>query len=421
VAEDHSELEGTGAATATEAAPDGGERATQRNVRALDFSQPTKFTPEVRRRMAAALTTFSSELAESLSEELRCTVQLEVADVAQHTWAGAKAHLAADSFAVAIEAGDDQRQMLLSVELSMMLQALECMLGGDASVAPSERTLSEVDWALAKDLLDRIVLELSGSWIELGGEELRRGEIDVEGDAGLVTVPSEPTLALSLDARIGGASSALSLLIPWPCVEPLLEAWRGPVESAALPQSDEDSIELQRGVAGAQVLLRAEVGAVQMPIERMLAIVPGATVELGERAEEGVRLFAEEVLLGRGRPGRSGLRRAIKLQVTGEGSIRSETYAKLGRSELERARAHAAEAPDGAPILRSIFVRVWAELGRTHMSLGGALELTAGAVVELDQAAQAPVELFANGLCFANGSLVVSAEGAWGVQVDTLV
>ena len=100
--------------------------------------------------------------------------------------------------------------------------------------------------------------------------------------------------------------------------------------------------------------------------------------------------------------------------------MRADTYAKLGRAELERARAHLQherERPEDPAILRSIFVRVWAELGRTHLPLGAALELSRGEVVELDQRAEAPVELFANGLCFANGSLVVTADGAWGVQV----
>ena len=103
---------------------------------------------------------------------------------------------------------------------------------------------------------------------------------------------------------------------------------------------------------------------------------------------------------------------------------RAETYARLGRAELERARAHvqsAPESPESRELLRSIFVRVWAELGRTHIPLGQALELEEGAVVELDQLADNPVELFANGLCFANGSLVVTGEREWGVQVDALV
>ena len=66
-------------------------------------------------------------------------------------------------------------------------------------------------------------------------------------------------------------------------------------------------------------------------------------------------------------------------------------------------------------------MRVWAELGRTHLPLGRALELAQGALVELDQRAEAPVELFANGLCFANGSLVVTAEGTVGVQLAELL
>jgi flagellar motor switch protein FliM len=413
-------------ATATESQAGASERPARdapppagRTVRPLDFSQPTKFTPEVRRRLGAWLTAACGELAERLQEELSCEVQLEVADVEQHTWASAKARLAADGFAVAVSAGTSERQMLLSVEPAMILQALECMLGGEAAQAPAERQLSDVDWALARDLLDDVVDELSAAWVELGGGELKRGEIDLEGDAGLVTGVSEPTLALSVAGRIGGCESTMSLLMPWPCVEPLLGVLRGPRASADLPEHDNG--EIGRGLSGAQVLLRAEVGSVQMPIERMLQIVPGTLVELGQRAEDGVRLFAEEVSLGRGRPGRSGARRAIKLEVAGEPPTRSETYAKLGRTELERARAHAEEAADGAPILRSIFVRVWAELGRTHMSLGGALELAQGTVVELDQAASAPVELFANGLCFANGSLVVTPDGGWGVQVEALL
>ncbi|MGA9313987.1 MAG: FliM/FliN family flagellar motor switch protein, partial [Solirubrobacteraceae bacterium] len=153
-------------------------------------------------------------------------------------------------------------------------------------------------------------------------------------------------------------------------------------------------------------------------------LVPGTLAELQGRADEGVWLFAEDVLLGRGQPGRSGTRRAIKLHSTSDTPTRADTYAKLGRAELERARAHVdgtRESAEGREILRSIFVRVWAELGRTHLPLRGAVELAPGAVVELDQAAEAPVELFVNGLCFANGTLVVTPAGGWGVQVSELV
>jgi flagellar motor switch protein FliM len=392
-------------------------------VRTLDFSQPTKFTTELRRRIVGALDPFCEALSGWLASELSAEVEFKVAGVDQHTWAAAKARLSADAVAVAVEAESIERHMLLSVELPFVLAALECLLGGEAAQAPAARHLTEVDWVLTRGLLDATVRELSTVWSELGVPRLTRGEIDMEGDAGVLTPVGEPTLAVSFTSEIDGQVSGISLLIPWAAIEPVAESIRGAGGQPLLADVHGPDA-LRRGLAGAPVLLRAEVGSAQMGIERMLELAPGTLVALDGSAEDGVLLFAEGVSLGRGRPGRSGTRRAIKLQSTSEPPLRADTYAKLGRAELERARSQLSakhESSDGPPILRSIFVRVWAELGRTHIQLKRALDLAPGSVVELDQSADAPVELFVNGLCFASGSLVVTADGAWGVQVGELL
>ncbi len=75
-----------------------------RQVRALDFSQPTKFTTELRRRIARALDGFCEALGGSLGGELNAEVEVAVGEISQHTWAAAKAQLPADSIAVAVEA-----------------------------------------------------------------------------------------------------------------------------------------------------------------------------------------------------------------------------------------------------------------------------------------------------------------------------
>jgi flagellar motor switch protein FliM len=412
--------EGERAGLATLEEEPAAEGVTQ--IRTLDFSQPTKFTTELRRRIARSLDLFCEALGGVLAGELNAEVEFEVGSMSQHTWAAANAQLPSDSIAVSVEADAIDRPMLMSVEQAFVLQALECLLGGEAAHAPSSRHLTEIDWVLTRSVLNAVVHQLSVAWGELGSPELRLGELDVEGDAGVLTPIGEPTLSVTFDATVDGLASTISLLIPWGAIEPITERIRG--VGVGLSNADPRGAEaLRRSVASAQVLLRAEVGSAQMPIGRMLELAPGALVELQDSSEDGVLLFAEAISLGRGRPGRSGSRRAVKLLSTGGHAVRADTYATLGRTELERARASLEEtraSAEGREILRSIFVRVWAELGRTHMPLGGALELEPGAVVELDQKADAPVELFANGLCFANGSLVVTGEGAWGVQVSEL-
>jgi flagellar motor switch protein FliM len=396
---------------------------TSGRIRPLDFSQPTKFTTEIRRRINGAIEHFCEAASGRLSAELAVEVRLSIAEVDQHTWAASKARLPADAVAIAIEAQTIDRQMLLSIEQPLLLQALECLLGGQAAQAPNERHLTDVDWVLAKVLFAAIAGELSSAWGELGGPELTCGEIDLEADAGVLTPVGEPTFSVKLASEIDGQASAMSLLIPWSAIEPIADRIRGDADSPLVGDVHGPDA-LRRGLAGAKVLLRAEVGSAQMPIERMLELVPGAIAQLQGRAQDGVSLYAEGVLLGRGHPGRSGTRRAVKLESTSAARTKADTYAQLGRAELERARAHvsdARETPEGRAVLRSIFVRVWAELGRTHIPLKDALELSPGAVLELDQAAEAPIELFVNGLCFANGSLVVTGEGTWGLEVAALV
>lgn len=102
----------------------------------------------------------------------------------------------------------------------------------------------------------------------------------------------------------------------------------------------------------------------------------------------------------------------------------------IDEMSMESSHAQAAAAAPGSratpqtvgleEALSDIRLRVLAELGRTRLPLGGALELPPGAVVDLDRAADAPVDLFVNGLRFAQGHLLVTDDGEWAVCLDQL-
>ena len=65
-------------------------------------------------------------------------------------------------------------------------------------------------------------------------------------------------------------------------------------------------------------------------------------------------------------------------------------------------------------------MRVWAELGRTNMPVGRAVNLATGAVVDLDRAPDDPVDLFVNGRRFATGRLLL-VEDEWAVRIETVL
>ena len=290
----------------------GGSRRGSR-LRAVDFSRPTKFTSDHQRRIARAIDTFCQTAATRLSAELRCPIELESINTTQLTWSAAQAKLPAGSLAVMLDVQPIATRMLLTAEMSFVLTGLECLLGGSADRPPRERRLSEIDWTLARRLVESIVNQLSLVWQDLGGVSLTAGEIDLHNDASQVASVSEPTFVVMIECRMNKQSSALALLIPWMAIDPVAQQISGR-ELPGVPDGDLPASGIGRAMSGVPVTLRAEVAAVELPVEQILALEPGSVVRLGARADDGVALFAENVKLGRAHPGCNGPRRAVQIR-----------------------------------------------------------------------------------------------------------
>jgi flagellar motor switch protein FliN/FliY len=96
----------------------------------------------------------------------------------------------------------------------------------------------------------------------------------------------------------------------------------------------------------------------------------------------------------------------------------------------ERAEEAAAEQPAplvegagggvSADTLRRVRLRVWAEIGRTRMSMSRAVGIQPGEIVELDRGADEPVDLYVNGRRFATGTLLRVDEADWAVRIESL-
>ncbi|MDP9385708.1 MAG: FliM/FliN family flagellar motor switch protein [Actinomycetota bacterium] len=69
--------------------------------------------------------------------------------------------------------------------------------------------------------------------------------------------------------------------------------------------------------------------------------------------------------------------------------------------------------------LLDVELRLHAELGRARMPLAGAVDLPAGAIVDLDRAPQDPVDVYVNGRRFASARLIV-VDGEWAVRLEAI-
>ena len=293
------------------------DRGRQRRMRTVDFTRPTKFTTDQERRIKRALDTFSRTASTRLSAELRMPLELEVINMSQLTWGNAHAQVPPRSVSSLVEGTESGGRMLLSAEMNLVMAAIDLLLGGSggsSDAAQQQRRLTDIDWALARHFLDRLIAQLSIVWSDVTEVELTLAGLDMHLETAQTAPVSEPTLALTMEARLNGDSATLALLLPYTAIADVAHRFNSR-EYLAGEGVGNRSAAVRDAVGRVEMTVRAEIAAVDVPIEQVLALRPGDVLKLDARADDGVTLYAGAVPVHKALPGRSGGRRAI--QVTG--------------------------------------------------------------------------------------------------------
>jgi flagellar motor switch protein FliM len=293
-------------------APAQAQRRSPR-LRTVNFARPTKFTSDQERRLGRSLESFCRTASTRLTAELRVPIELEVIASSQLTWSSAQSQLPSNSVCAVLDINPIETRMLMSAELSFVLCAIEALLGAAPDHAPKERRLTEIDWALARRLFQTMLGQLSLIWNDVADVDLTLGALEGTTENAQVAPFSEPTLSLTVEARVARTSSTLSLLVPYSAIAPVAAAFSQRDGAAASEENDGTSEAVDNALRGVEITMRAEVSDTQMAVRDVLALKPGDVLRLDGQAAAGVTLFADQVPVHRARPGRSGVKRAAQI------------------------------------------------------------------------------------------------------------
>ena len=173
-------------------------------------------------------------------------------------------------------------RMLLTAEQPLLLGAIErCSAAREPAAAA--RALTEIDWMLAGASSSCLLGQLSIIWEDLVGLELAVDGARQHMETAQLAPCREPTLALTFEARIAARSSTLALLVPYRRSRRSIERFGGREDAGPRSPTAAPRRRAPRRVGGVEVEVRAEVAAVELPIERVLALAPGDVCASGAR------------------------------------------------------------------------------------------------------------------------------------------
>jgi flagellar motor switch protein FliM len=283
-------------------------------VREIDFRRPSKFNREQVRRIEVAHENFCQSASSRLSAELRTEVQLAVLNTDQLPYSVVMAEEVPHHALVNLLRIDPlDTEVALIVDLPFALALVARLLGGHGGPSGQRTSLTDVELTIARRAVTSLVETLSPTWHDLAAVDLRLDGHAMSPMSVQIVSPSEPTLLLNLSAQIDGLTSIMTLVIPHQSVERIMPKLEQGHYGPALVD-DRSAAAMHDAVGDVDVELRAEVGAIELPLAQVLAMRPGDVVRLRRSVSKGVLLYAGDVPAHVGDPGRNGNSRAVQIR-----------------------------------------------------------------------------------------------------------
>jgi flagellar motor switch protein FliM len=184
-----------------------------------DFRRPTKLSREHARALEVAYDTFARQWSTLLSSSLRVLVSIEPVRVEQRTYdeyvSGLPSPTTMAMFAPEPFAGAG----ILQWPLDLYMVCIDHMLGGAGGAQP-ERTLTEIETELIRDLVDRVLSELRYALTGLVTLTPRLTALESNPQFVQAAAASDLLAVAGFTVRIGNAQGQASLALPMPAVTP---------------------------------------------------------------------------------------------------------------------------------------------------------------------------------------------------------
>jgi flagellar motor switch protein FliM len=284
-----------------------------RRIQNMDFRRPSKFNKDQLHTLEMLHDTFSRLGGTYLSGALRCVADITVLGAEQVTYGEFIASLPVPALTAILELEPLGTNAICAFDLPLIFSMIDRLLGGAGGSSHRLRELTDIELSLSRTVVTRLLAELSTSWSELVGVDFSLRQTEMNPQFAQIAPPTELSVLLSFQIRIHESSGVMALCLPYRSIETVAPSLT--TQSYFSGQRTADpSFTLVPGVEEVDIEVRAEVGALDLRNEDVLALRPGDVIRLGVPAPDGVRLLAGAQEVYRAFPGAAGRQLAVQVQ-----------------------------------------------------------------------------------------------------------
>ena len=196
----------------------------KKGYKLYNFRRPDKFSKEHLRALQDIHRDFVRQLALTLTAYLRMDVEMDIISVDQLTYdeyvCSMPSHFQNGIFKLNPLSGE----ISLGLSSEVLTVILDRMLGGDGSNHDFNRDLTQIEEALAKKIIEKIIKTLENSWCSVLPVKAEFTSLDNGYHVVPITTSGEIVALISFEIRLGSKNFGLiNLCFPYPVLETVLQ------------------------------------------------------------------------------------------------------------------------------------------------------------------------------------------------------
>lgn len=287
-------------------------RRRRGEARTYDFRRPVRLAREHSHALRIAMQTFARQATTVLTTSLRVLCQLSTAQIEELSYDEHLSGLPDQTVCAVISLEPWQGKALLSLDVVTALTMIDHQLGGPGSPDQPDRPLTDIEQALIRQLLGRMLRELAYALEPI--ERVEPQLLGLESDARFVQAAAltDPVVVARMDLSVGSRNSQASLCLPYSMLAPALERLTRDVDSGEKARARQVASQLSRQrLTDVMVDVSVRFDPIRMSSEQIGRLAVGDVVPLTHRTTAPLSVTSASTTFARAVPGTSGRTLAV--------------------------------------------------------------------------------------------------------------
>ncbi|MBE2188145.1 MAG: flagellar motor switch protein FliM [Desulfobulbaceae bacterium] len=285
-----------------------------------DFRRPNRISKNQVRTLQTIHENFSEVFGYYLVSKLQTVVSFTVTSVDQLFYSEFILSVSNPSclYIFDMEGTDGSGIMEVSPELALTI--VEMLLGGGGDIVPKPRTITPIEQAVIKGVIEHALSDLRNSWRAIADLNFRYSRLEVEADFVQVAPSSEIVVVVSFDVKIGNTNNTFMMNLCFPTFaleEVLSKLNKQQITTNAVkvsPKKIRDNIAVvNQQISTTRLPVIAELGKTSLTVGELLELKPGDVIKLENRINEEIEVIIGSRRKLAARPGTVDGKKAIRI------------------------------------------------------------------------------------------------------------